>query len=111
MNHEDRIESFFGWPEQIDEEVSLAEQLPVQDAGEALRIWWRNVMKVQGPLVIDDAEEIIYTALFRSGVGPFVEPTLGMIISVDWWDYSGRDGAQQLYERCHAALQSIGRAL
>ena len=62
-------------------------------------------------IVIDASEETIYTAIFRLGPSALAAPTEGVIATFDWWDYDGREGAKHLYERCLAALQSVGRAL
>ncbi len=110
MNSDDRIDAFFGWPQYVDAELALGEQMPEDDLDTSTRRWWRQVMQVMSPVTIEVDDDLVETAIFRDHLGAQVQPTLGMVIVIDWWSYDGRQGARDLHQMCREALQALGRA-
>jgi hypothetical protein len=116
VNAHDLIDRFFDWPEEIDEESSLAEQLPSSDLVEATRMWWRQVMKVAAAagtgeaLVIEESDGVVHCGVFASEVAAHALPTPAMMIDIDWWQLHGRAQAHDLYAQCLNCLQRLGRA-
>lgn len=109
MNLDDRIDQFFDWSEQMDEQLSLAERLP-SDVDTSSRRWWSEVIGVSDVLVDCDGDTA-HCAVLCHALSAHVRPQPAMLVTIDWWQLHGRTGARDLARTCTAAAQAVGRAL